>query len=477
MKEMDNKEIWKNVLLELSKQIKKSDLITWFKNTALLKVQDNTAIIGVPTVFTRDWLNNKYELELANLLRKFLNEIEAVQFEVSTALANSDDGRTIDIKKIFEESGVSDKRARKVRAKMEVRLVEGITSKLMNPKYTLENFVVGPENRLAHAACSAVAGHPGGAYNPLFVYGGVGLGKTHLLQAVGNEILNNDPNAVVVYLPSERFINEIVEAIGKRNTIEFRSRYRKVDCLIVDDIQFLAHKEMTQVEFFHTFNDIFEAHKQLILSSDRPPKELNELHDRLRSRFAMGMIVDVQFPGYETRLAILQQKCREHQVLIAAEVLEYIAYNVRESVRELEGVLLQAIAQAQLENRVPTLKSVADMMVKLDKKMKHEELDVGVSASTAKTVDDVINVVSEYYRVPRSELVSEARRKEVIMPRQVCMYLIRSELNQSFERIGKDFGGKNHTTVMHACEKIVKQLKYDQRLLKDVSVIKREMGL
>lgn len=474
---MDNKEIWKNVLLELSKQIKKSDLITWFKNTILLKVQDNTAIIGVPTVFTRDWLNNKYELELVNLLRKFLNEIEAVQFEVSTALANSDDGRTIDIKKLFEESGVSDKRVRKVRAKMEVRLVEGITSKLMNPKYTLENFVVGPENRLAHAACSAVAGHPGGAYNPLFVYGGVGLGKTHLLQAVGNEILNNDPNAVVVYLPSERFINEIVEAIGKRNTIEFRSRYRKVDCLIVDDIQFLAHKEMTQVEFFHTFNDIFEAHKQLILSSDRPPKELNELHDRLRSRFAMGMIVDVQFPGYETRLAILQQKCREHQVLIAAEVLEYIAYNVRESVRELEGVLLQAIAQAQLENRVPTLKSVADMMVKLDKKMKHEAVDVGVSAATAKTVDDVINVVSEYYRVSRSELVSEARRKEVIMPRQVCMYLIRSELNQSFERIGKDFGGKNHTTVMHACEKIVKQLKYDQRLLKDVSVIKREMGL
>ncbi|KKP37420.1 MAG: Chromosomal replication initiator protein DnaA [Candidatus Peregrinibacteria bacterium GW2011_GWA2_33_10] len=484
--DFDKKQLWKEILVEASEKVKKSHILTWFKDTAILSIEDNKVLIGVPTIFTRDWLKSRYAHLLLDLFKAHISEVLEISFEISQALSNSDDNRKVDIKKVWKDTKDNDKKPRRNMERREVRLVEGITSKLLNPKYTLENFVVGPENRLSHAACSAVAEHPGGAYNPLFVYGGVGLGKTHLLQAIGNEILGDNPDAIVVYIPSEKFINEIVEAIGKRHTQEFRSKYRKVDCLIVDDVQFLAHKETTQVEFFHTFNELFEANKQIILSSDRPPKELIQLHDRLRSRFEMGMIVDVQFPGYETRLAILQQKCREHQVLLSPEVLEFIAYNVRDSIRELEGILMQAIAQSQLEGRVPTLKSVADLMAKLNSSYEKNgfngyEYPISSRQQAAnirpRNIDDVIDVVSAYFRIPRTDLLSEARKKEIMMPRQICMYLIRKELNFSFESIGKEFGGKNHTTVMHACDKIIKQLKREERLVLDINAIKKELGL
>ncbi|MEK7146013.1 MAG: chromosomal replication initiator protein DnaA, partial [Patescibacteria group bacterium] len=372
-----------------------------------------------------------------------------------------------------------DKKVRKLPNRQEVRLAEGVASKCLNPRYTLENYVVGQDNRLAHAAAMAVATSPGTLYNPLFVYGGVGLGKTHLLQATGNEILMRDSDKVVVYITSERFTNEIIEAIGKRNSKSFKDRYRKVDCLIIDDIQFLANKEMTQQEFFHTFNELYDNNKQIIISSDRPPKDLSILEDRLVSRFEMGMIVDVSLPDYETRLAILHSKCREYQVLIHPEVLEFIALNVQQSIRELEGLLLQAIAEAQLEKSTPTVRSVAKILKKhgKDSEVKGYESFSSAPASRPTSSKEVIELVARYYKLDAGDILGESRKRTVMMPRQMAMYLIRHELNFPYEQIGEDFGGKNHTTVMHACEKVISRLKKDQHLLRDVNSIKKEMGL
>jgi len=354
---------------------------------------------------------------------------------------------------------------------------DGVRSKTLNPKYTLESYVIGPENRLAHAACMAIAKKPGQAYNPLFVYGGVGLGKTHLLQATGNAIIKHNPRAIVAYMTSEKFMNEIVDAIRNQKAKSFKTKYRNVDCLIIDDIQFLAHKERTQEEFFHTFNELYDANKQIILSADRPPKELRDIKDRLISRFEMGMIVDVQFPDYETRLAILHAKCREYQVLLPADVLEFMAYNVHHSIRELEGVLMQAVAQYELEQSTPTIRSVAKIMKKLNRGGEFAVLDDGREhKSLAKTADDVIDIVADYFKLTKSDITGSVRKKEVLVPRQICMYLIRKELRASFEQIGEEFG-RNHTTVMHAVDKIVKMMRKDQRLIRDVNALKQEMGL
>ncbi len=467
--------LWLNILEKVEPEVKRPHFLTWFQNTAILSFNDGLLVIGVPNIFAKDWLEHKLNGELVRAVQAVNPEIREVMFEVDPRLALPEDGRSIDVNRHFGK----EKKTRKLPGKQEVRLLEGISSKCLNPKYTLQNFVVGPNNRLSHAACLAVGRAPGSIYNPLFVYGGVGLGKTHLLQATGNEILENDPEKVVVYMTSERFTNEIVDAISRHNSKSFKERYRKVDCLIIDDIQFLANKDRTQEEFFHTFNELYDNNKQIIISSDRPPKELDLLSDRLVSRFEMGMIVDVQFPDYETRLAILHFKCREQQVLIHQDVLEFIAMNVHDSVRELEGVLVQAIAQAQLEQSTPTVRSVAKIIKKLGRTADFQGFESYSEAPQNRSMssEDIMEVVSQYYRISCEELLSEARHKQVMLPRQVAMYLVRAELNHPFEQIGEEFGGKNHTTVMHACEKIGTRLKKDNNLLRDINSIKKEMGL
>ncbi|MBI5728434.1 MAG: chromosomal replication initiator protein DnaA, partial [Candidatus Magasanikbacteria bacterium] len=347
------RDLWLQVLEKVEPQVKKPHFITWFQNTGVLSFENGILVIGVPNIFAKGWLEQKWYNEVWEAVRALNPAVREIQFEVAPALHYNEDARSVDVTKAFPE----EKKVRKLPGRQEVKLVEGVASKCLNPKYNLSNFVVGQNNRLAHAASMAVAQSPGAMYNPLFVYGGVGLGKTHLLQATGNEILRRNPDKVVVYITSERFMNEIVEAIGKRNTKSFKDRYRKVDCLIIDDIQFLANKERTQEEFFHTFNDLYDNNKQIIISSDRPPKDLKQLEDRLVSRFEMGMIVDVAFPDYETRLAILYSKCRELEIMIDPDVLDFIAMNVQHSVRELEGVLIQAYAQASLEKTTPTVRS------------------------------------------------------------------------------------------------------------------------
>lgn len=472
-------DLWLRILNRVEGEVKRPHFLTWFQNTAILSFHEGLLLVGVPNIFAKDWLEQKMNGQLIDAIRSIEPSVKEVMFEVDPQLALPNDNRALDVNKYFN---TINKKPRKLPGRQEVKLVEGVSSKCLNPKYRLDNFIVGPSSRLAHAACSAVAQSPGALYNPLFLYGGVGLGKTHLLQATGNEIIMNNPDKIVVYMTSERFTNEIVEAIGKRNAKAFKDRYRKVDCLIIDDVQFLANKDRTQEEFFHTFNELYDNGKQIIISSDRPPKDLDQLEDRLVSRFEMGMIVDVQFPDYETRLAILHSKCREHEVLIHPEVLEFIAMNVHESVRELEGVLIQAIAQAQLEHSTPTVRSVAKIIKKLSRSTEISGIEAylgGVERSVQEvnSSEEVIGLVGAHYRLAPEDIIGDSRRRQVMGPRQVAMYLIRQELGLAYEQIGDDFGGRNHTTVMHACEKVEKTLKKDKNLLRDINAIKKEMGL
>ena len=468
------RDFWIQILTALEPKIKRSDFLTWFQHTAIVKREGETITIGFPITLSRDWVANRNHSTLFEAVQSLDSTIKRIHYEVDGKLGQPDDLRSVDVNSVLK--GL--KNVKKVRNKEEYTVTtEGVRSKALNPRYTLDNFIIGAENRLAHAACMAVGRRPGGAYNPLFVYGGVGLGKTHLLQATGNEILHRNPNAVVVYMTSERFTNEIVEAIRKQGAKDFKAKYRHVDCLIIDDIQFLARKERTQEEFFHTFNELYDANKQIIISADRPPKELKDLQDRLISRFEMGMIVDVQFPDYETRLAILQAKCREHQVLLPTEVLDFIAYNVHHSIRELEGILMQAIAQYELEQITPTVRSVAAIMKKLNRGGEFAVVEDGREhKSLAKTPDEVISIVADYFKLTKSDIVGPVRKKEILFPRQIAMYLIRKDLGASLEQIGEEFS-RNHTTVMHSIEKVIKLLRKDTKMVRDVNALKQEMGL
>lgn len=469
-----HREFWVAVLRALEPTIKRADFITWFKNTAVLVKDGAVAHVGFPTEVARNWVASRYMAPLLTAFRAIDPQMDRIHLEVDGKLDHPDDPRSVDSAQLSKPT----KKMRKIPNKEEYMVnSDGVRSKTLNARYSLDNYIIGPENRLAHAACVAVSKRPGTAYNPLFIYGGVGLGKTHLLQGTGNGILRQNSNAVIAYMTSEKFMNEIVDAIRRQSAKSFKTKYRNVDCLIIDDIQFLAGKERTQEEFFHTFNELYDANKQIILSSDRPPKELKDVEDRLVSRFEMGMIVDVQFPDYETRLAILHAKCREHQVLMPAEVLEFIAYNVHHSIRELEGVLMQAIAEYELEQSTPTVRSVASILKKLNRGGDFAILDDGREhRSLAKNPDDVLSIVSDYFKLTKSDLIGEVRKKEILLPRQICMYLIRKELGASFEQIGAEFG-RNHTTVMHSVDKIVKLMRKDQKLIRDLNALKAEMGL
>lgn len=477
---MDYKVLWENILTRLGSQISHQHILSFFKDLIVISVENGVITLGFPTVMTLNFIRPRYEAKIFQIAQEILPEVKELRLEIKGFLADQDHPHKADpaFMKSLAPLSTEVKQVRKVPQKQEVLLQGGMRSKMFNPKYTLNNFIPGNTNRLIHAACMAVAAKPGDIYNPLYLYGGVGLGKTHLLQATGLEILKNYSGKNVVYMTSERFIHEIVEAIGKKHTNSFKERYRKVDCLIVDDIQFFGNKASSQQEFFHTFNELYDAGKQIIISSDRPPKELDELEERLKSRFAMGMVVEVAVPDFETRLAILNSKCQELQVLIDREVLEFIAYNVDHSIREMEGILVNTIAVSQLTETTPTIRSVADAIRKLHKDADFQGVQVDVSKRiVARTVDDVIDIVANYYKLTKSDLLGEERRREVMIARQVCMYLIREILSYSYESIGESFGGRNHTTVLHAYHKVLQQLREDSRVRRDVNALKKEMGL
>ncbi|MCK5085756.1 chromosomal replication initiator protein DnaA, partial [Candidatus Parcubacteria bacterium] len=335
------------------------------------------------------------------------------------------------------------------------------TNSLLNPQYTFENFIVGSNNELAYAACLAVSKKLGTAYNPLFIYGGVGLGKTHLLQSIGNEILKKDPNKKVKYASSEKFTNELINAISGKNTKAFKEIYRKIDILIIDDIQFLAGKEKTQEEFFHTFNTLYENNKQVVLSSDRPPKAIPALEERLRSRFEGGMIADVGSPDYETRFAILKAKAREKNFEIPDESLNYIALHIQKNIRELQGALNRVIAVCELDNNYPDIKKTTNILANI----------ISQPIKKATTPKDIIKIVSNFYDVSIDDLMKKNRRKEIVKPRQIAMYLMRTEIKSSFPSIGTWLGKRDHTTAMHAYEKISKEIENDKVIEQEIHLI------
>ena len=470
-KKTDLKELWVNVLTRLEPTMKRTNFITWFRNTAAIEIKDESIlVVGVPNVFARDWVVGKYMVKVVQAVQELDSKITKVEVEVKSDLVQ------IDVAKI---NSSPEKKVRKVPNKQEVFLGNGVRSKILNERYTLGSFITGQENKLPHAASTAVANMPGGIYNPMYIYGGVGLGKTHLLQSIGNAILKDSPEKLVRYLTAERFVSEVVDSIRNGKMDKFKTHYRDIDVLLVDDVQFFEKKNSSQQEFFHTFNELYDANKQIVLTSDRPPSELDDLDKRLTTRFGIGMVVEVLMPEFETRVAILQDKCMEWQMILDPEVLQFIAANVSSSVRELESVLRQVVGEAKIDNRVPTVKSAADVFKKLYRAKEIIGLDVdrGRDESFVMTSDDVMKFVSSYYRVTVDELKGEVRKKEVMVPRQVCMYMIRHELQESFEKIGQDFGGRIHTTVMNACNNVIKNLKNNSRLVRDINAIKREMGL
>ncbi len=473
---MEHKELWTGILMRMSNIIPHSQFITWFKKTVIMDIDKDLMVIGVSLPMSMKWIDTHFREDLLKTVQELNPQITSLNIQVDTTLAQDDDPRHIN-QDIFLKTNPN--KGRKKRNEGEIVLAEGLSTKILDRSYTLGSFVVGTENRLAHAACMAVSSSPGQTYNPLFIYGSTGLGKTHLLQATGNEILKANPNRLVIYTTSEAFGNDYIQAVQKRKMDQFNNRYRKVDVLIIDDIQFLSGKNKTEEVFFHTFNALYDAGKQVIVASDRPPKELNELDKRLTSRFEMGMICDLQVPDYETRLAILQEKVKTHEVIIDPKVLEFIAINVQSSVRELEGVLLQAIAESQLEKSTPTVRSVERVL------RKHNRLTQIIGGSEVQNLndlkldseDDLIDVVSGYFNVASDQVIGPSRKQEIALTRQVAMYMMKREMNYSLQRIGEIFGGRNHTTAMHSINNIKSRLKSDMGLRRDINALRKEMGL
>jgi len=455
---MTNEELWRAALGEIELSISKANFITWFKNTSILSIEDGHVIIAVPNGFAKEWLENKYNLYILRALRNIQSDIKGVSCSITSVfqkkpLSTPSVDAVVSVKSPVAQISKSEK--------MAVLSQENN----LNPKYTFENFVVGGNNELAKAACFAVSQNLGKIYNPLFIYGGVGLGKTHLLQSIGNEILRSDPKKRVKYITSEKFTNDLINSIKNQKIDAFKEYYQQIDLLIIDDIQFLSGKEKTQEEFFHIFNHLYQLNKQIVLSSDRPPKAIPTLEERLRSRFEGGMIADVSKPDFETRMAILRKKALNEEINIDEEALNFIASNITSNIRELEGALNRVSVSAQLTNREIDIDFVSSLLSDL----------ISSGKKTGINHKHIIKAVSEFYDITQEDLIIKGRKKEVVYPRQVAMYLMRSELNYSYPGIGEKLGGRDHTTAIHAFEKISKELDKNKKLSEDLAVLKEKL--
>jgi len=449
---MSLKDLWQTILGEIELNISRANFITWFRNTKIHSKNSGLVTIGVPNTFTKEWLENKYNKLILKALRNNSPDIKEIKFIIE---GNAPLAKTLANKKddfVFAEKQL----------KFQELSIDKETN--LNPKYNFENFVIGSFNELAQAAGLAVIKHLGTLYNPLFIYGGVGLGKTHLLQAIGNELVKKYPNRKVQYLSSEKYTTELVDAISKKGMDSFKHKYQKIDTLIIDDINFIAGKEKTQEEFFHTFNSLYQRNKQIIISSDRPPKAMSTLEERLRSRFEGGMIADISYPDLETRTAILKNKINEKNLKISDEVTNYIATHIQKNIRELEGALNRLIAFCQINEITPDLKNTSQILSKI------------ITTPIKKTnLKNIIKSVSEFYDININDLLNRSRKKELVYPRQITMYLIREELNSSYPFIGEKLGGRDHTTVMYACQKINKEIENNESLQQEINLIKERI--
>ncbi len=444
--------IWRTVLTEMEQYLSKPSIETWLKNTRPLSLQEKTFVVEVPNDFTRNWLKNHYFEKLTQTLRIIMDEDLHIHFVIKqdpgiNGPPKFDHNHEQPVKKETTEHKQKDLSS---------------VCKWLNPKYTFESFVIGSNNRLAHAASLAVAETPSRAYNPLFIYGGVGLGKTHLLHAIGHYVISHNISEEVVYLSSEKFTNQFINAIRDNKTVDFRNKYRNIDILLIDDIQFLAGKEQTQEEFFHTFNALHENSKQIVISSDRPPKEIPKLEDRLRSRFEWGLITDIQAPDLETRIAILRKKSQHEGIFIPDDILIFIAQKIETNIRELEGALVRIIAYASLEDKHIDLQFAEEALKDLFTKNRKNNINI----------DKIISTTATYFKISTQDIKSRRRPQNISLPRQIAMYLCREMTDNSLLKIGEEFGGKDHSTVIHAHRKIAGNILKDDELLRSVKEIK-----
>lgn len=458
---MTNYELWQSTLGELELLISKANFTTWFKNTGIKSIENNTCTVIVPNAFTKAWLENKYHHHIIKSLQNTTgpDTIKTVVYKVEVLTNDKNSDVIKQTTQVNQEQS-----AQQVRTRTESS--QFVNNSTLNPRYTFESFIVGKHNELARAAALAVADNPGVTYNPLFLYGGAGLGKTHLMQAVGHEILKHNPDKKVVYVPCEKFTNEFIQAIGSGKIERFKSTYRNVDLLMIDDIQFLAGKEGTQEEFFHTFNTLHQANKQIIISSDRPPKAIQTLENRLISRFEWGMIADIAAPDLETRTAILELKLKEKNYHLDKEIINFLATNIQNNVRELEGALNRIIAYHQLNNQPPSIENIKKMLDVLLLK----------NTNSSATPKKIIEIVSVYYGIQTSELIGASRKRELVNPRQIAMFLMREELNCSYPNIGQELGGRDHTTAMHACGRVQKLLISNEKTKNDVDNLRKKIN-
>ncbi len=449
---MTNEELWKAVLGEMEISLSRANFTTWFKGTTIISNANGAILVSVPNGFVKEWLENKFNKQIFTVIQNYFSEIREIKYIIGSArmgppIPKRDFSQFIP-EKISEEKQDAD--------------IDKATN--LNRRYSFDSFVVGPNNELAHAASLAVARSLGKLYNPLFLYGGVGLGKTHLLQATGNVVAATATERKILYISSERLTSDIVESLKNKTIEEMKQKYARLDLLIVDDIQFIAGKERTQDIFFSTFNELYGKNKQIILSSDRPPSAIPALEARLRSRFEGGMIADIGIPDFETRLAILKIKSKDKNFEIDNDSLSYIASNIQKNIRELEGALNRIIAFSQIYNKTPDLKEVKKLLAAY------------LSTPYRKTThQSILKSVADFYGVTLNDLTKRSRKKEVVRPRQIAMFLLREEVKLSFPEIGSKLGGRDHSTAIHAYEKIKNEEDSNETTKQELVLIKERI--
>jgi chromosomal replication initiator protein len=450
--------LWQSVLGEIELSVSHATFTTWYKNTELVSQNEEELVISVPNIFAKKQFEVKFNDQVKQVLAKNGVEPKRITYTIIVAGKKTRVNRETTLNNDDNVSQLLSNTSSLGRSTSGL----SVTGNL-NPRYTFDNFIVGSSNDLAYTASQAVASNPGMKYNPLYFYGGVGLGKTHLMQAVGNEIIKNDPNARVLYVSSETFVNEFLDYIRFKKK-GFSDKYRNIDVLIVDDMQFIANKEKTQEEFFHTFNFLHQNNKQIIISSDKPPRSIPTLTERLRSRFEMGMSIDVQMPDFETRCAILSAKASLSGVELNTETVEYLATNIKTNIRELEGALNQLLAYAELHNIEPDITTAEGLLG-----------NVRHSRPQHLTSKQIIDRTAKHFQLATEEMCSEKRDKHIVIPRQIAMYLLRSELHLSFPKIAGELGRKDHTTAIHSVEKIEKAIKLDFVIREQVASIREKL--
>ncbi|OHA89591.1 MAG: hypothetical protein A3C70_02445 [Candidatus Zambryskibacteria bacterium RIFCSPHIGHO2_02_FULL_43_14] len=447
---IDYKQLWQSVLVEIELSISSANFTTWFKDTRIVKEDGGVVILSVPNAFVKEWLLTKYHNTILKSLRGLESSIHTVEYVVNK-----------------EESRKKEERVSQELRTKELPLPEIAVNKddNLNPRYTFETFVVGPFNELAHAAAQAVIKKPGIMYNPLFIHGSTGHGKTHLIQAIGNHIKTTSPGKKVYYMTSEQFGQDCMNALQNQKMNVFKEKYRKYDVLIVDDIQFFSEKLKFQEELFHLFNTLYDNNRQIIFSSDKHPYFITGLEERLKSRLSAGMTVDIPAPDKESRIAIISAKALQQGISLSGEIIDYLAHTINGNIRDLEGAINTLLCHAQLKNREITMIDVRNYIKN--------------NAKPKKTVavKDVVRIVSDFYNIKEDSIYEKTRHKEVIRPRQIIMYILREDFNISYPSIGQKLGGRDHTTVIHSCEKIKTNIKEDQTLVEEVGQIRNLLAV